>query len=105
MDRQVCVAEAKISGLHYINGVRVDSSEAFEVFSPIDGQILGEVALGTHADVGAAVAAAADAFASWAALGAHGRPNLRTQEYCSPVCGTAWCRGRLSTSAGLRKQR
>lgn len=73
MDRQVCLAEAKISGLHYINGVRVDSSEAFEVFSPIDGQILGEVALGTHADVGAAVAAAADAFASWAALGAHGR--------------------------------
>ena len=73
MDGQIRVGEQGVSTLHYINGERVASSEGFEVFSPIDGQVLGEFALADEKVVADAVAAAEAAFPAWAALGAEGR--------------------------------
>lgn len=73
MDRQFGVSGTMISGLHYIDGERVDSTDSLEIFSPIDGAVLGRVALGDGGDVAKAVGAAKAAFADWAALGAEGR--------------------------------
>ena len=72
------IGETDISAQHYINGRRVDSTETFSLFSPIDQRDLGEVALGLDEHVDAAVAAAHAAFPAWAALGAEGRlPYLK----------------------------
>lgn len=73
MDRQIDIAGTTISPLHYIGGERIQSADSFEVFSPIDGRVLGQVALGSADDVAKAVGSATAAFASWAALGAEGR--------------------------------
>ena len=62
-----------ISAQHYIDGRRRGAAETFELFSPIDQRTLGRIALGSAADVDAAVTAAAAAFPAWAALGADGR--------------------------------
>src|SRR5690554_31422 len=53
---------------HYINGERVsgDSGRSQDVFNPATGQVSGRVALASHADVRAAVAAAKAAFPAWA---------------------------------------
>jgi 5-carboxymethyl-2-hydroxymuconic-semialdehyde dehydrogenase len=67
------IGEATISPLHYIGGARRGSDRRFEVFSPIDMRVLGEVCLAGPDEVSAAVAAAQAAFPSWAALGATGR--------------------------------
>ena len=68
----------EISALHYIDGRRVSSSDRFQIFSPIDRRILGEVALAGPAEIDLAVTAAARAFPAWAALGASGRlPYLK----------------------------
>ncbi len=64
------VGKHVVSPHHYINGARVTSSESFEVFSPIDRHVLGNVALGLPEHVDAAVAAAKNAFPAWSALSA-----------------------------------
>ena len=62
---------------HYINGSWIDGDGSYAVFSPINGEILGEMPAGTEAEVQAAVAGAHSAFPAWAALGAEGRlPSL-----------------------------
>lgn len=53
---------------HWIGGERVASADTFTDVSPIDEQVIAEVAAGTAAEVDAAVAAARAAFPAWAAL-------------------------------------
>lgn len=62
------VGDLRISPDHYINGLRVASTETFELASPIDQKVLGRIseALDTHAE--AAIAAAQRAFPAWSAL-------------------------------------
>jgi acyl-CoA reductase-like NAD-dependent aldehyde dehydrogenase len=74
--RSVEVAGVAVPLDHYIGGERTASTDTFEVRSPIDGSLLGEVARGTQVEVDAAVAAAKAAFPAWAALGPHGRGAL-----------------------------
>lgn len=64
------VAGVGVSPDHYIGGVRVASTETFEVCSPIDQRVLGHVCEGGAAAVDAAVTAAQRAFPTWAALSA-----------------------------------
>ncbi len=66
--REISIGEHHVSPLHYINGERVESTESFEVFSPIDQRVLGNVALGLPVQVDAAVGAAQRAFPAWSAL-------------------------------------
>lgn len=73
MTEAVLIGGEQISALHYIDGRRIDADERFEIFSPIDGRVLGDVALGGAAEVELAVEAASRAFPAWAALGAEGR--------------------------------
>lgn len=68
--REISIDEHRVSPLHYINGERATSSESFEVFSPIDRRVLGNVALGLPEHVDAAIAAAQRAFPAWSALSA-----------------------------------
>lgn len=58
---------------HWIGGCRVGSEEAFADLSPIDGQVIAEVARGGQREAALAVEAAAAAFPAWAALGPAGR--------------------------------
>lgn len=75
---QIRIGDDAVSSLHYIDGARVGSGETFELFTPIDQQPLGRIAHGSDREADTAVAAAARAFPSWAALGAEGRlPFLR----------------------------
>jgi acyl-CoA reductase-like NAD-dependent aldehyde dehydrogenase len=67
------VAGVAVSPDHFIGGERVASDERFEDFSPIDEQVLAEVARGGKREVAQAVEAAAAAFPAWAALGVSGR--------------------------------
>jgi acyl-CoA reductase-like NAD-dependent aldehyde dehydrogenase len=67
------VAGVAVSPDHFIGGERVASDERFEDFSPIDEQVLAEVARGGKREVAQAVEAAAPAFPAWAALGVSGR--------------------------------
>jgi 5-carboxymethyl-2-hydroxymuconic-semialdehyde dehydrogenase len=67
------VAGVAVSPDHFIGGKRVASAERFEDRSPIDEQVIAEVARGSEAEVELAVEAAARAFPAWAALGARGR--------------------------------
>ena len=67
------VAGVAVSPDHFIGGKRVAGDERFEDVSPIDEQLLAEVARGGEREVGLAVEAAAAAFPAWAALGASGR--------------------------------
>jgi acyl-CoA reductase-like NAD-dependent aldehyde dehydrogenase len=67
------VAGVAVSPDHFIGGKRVASAERFEDRSPIDEQVIAEVARGGEAEVELAVEAAARAFPAWAALGARGR--------------------------------
>ena len=61
---------------HYIGGTRVASRETIEVHSPIDGSLLGEIGRGGRTEVDLAVAAAKQAFPSWAALGPQARGDI-----------------------------
>jgi acyl-CoA reductase-like NAD-dependent aldehyde dehydrogenase len=65
----VTVAGVAVSPDHFINGKRVPSHERFEDRSPIDEQVLAEVARGRPREVELAVEAARGAFPAWAALG------------------------------------
>jgi acyl-CoA reductase-like NAD-dependent aldehyde dehydrogenase len=67
------VAGVAVSPDHFIGGKRVASDVRFEDRSPIDEQVLVEVARGREREVGLAVEAAASAFPAWAALGVSGR--------------------------------
>ena len=67
------VAGVAVSPDHFIGGRRVAGDERFEDRSPIDEQVLAEVARGREREVGLAVEAAAAAFPAWAALGVSGR--------------------------------
>lgn len=57
-----------VSPDHYIDGRRVASATTFEVFRPIDQQVLGRVCEGGAAEVEQAIQAAQRAFPAWAAL-------------------------------------
>jgi betaine-aldehyde dehydrogenase/5-carboxymethyl-2-hydroxymuconic-semialdehyde dehydrogenase len=70
------VAGAEVSTDHFIGGRRVGSRERFEVISPIDGQVIAEVASGGPDEVDDAVKAARAAFPAWAALGTGGRAEV-----------------------------
>jgi aminomuconate-semialdehyde/2-hydroxymuconate-6-semialdehyde dehydrogenase len=58
----------RVSADHWIAGSRVPSSEMFLDLSPIDQETLAMVARGGKKEADAAVAAAQDAFAGWAAM-------------------------------------
>jgi 5-carboxymethyl-2-hydroxymuconic-semialdehyde dehydrogenase len=73
MSDEINIEGGAISALHYIDGQRVASAETFELFSPIDQRVLGQLASGGPREVDQAVTAAARAFPAWAALGAEGR--------------------------------
>jgi aminomuconate-semialdehyde/2-hydroxymuconate-6-semialdehyde dehydrogenase len=62
------VAGVDVDTRHWIGGRRVASEETFTDLSPIDEKPLAEVARGGAAEVDAAVRAAGDAFATWAAV-------------------------------------
>jgi acyl-CoA reductase-like NAD-dependent aldehyde dehydrogenase len=67
-------SEVSVDTRHWIGGAPVAmGTRTFPVFSPIDGQSLGEVAAGGAVEVDRAVRAARDAFPAWAALGPEGR--------------------------------
>jgi acyl-CoA reductase-like NAD-dependent aldehyde dehydrogenase len=67
------VAGVEVSPDHFIGGTRVAGDERFEDRSPIDEQVLAEIARAGEREVGLAVEAAAAAFPAWAALGVSGR--------------------------------
>ena len=67
------VAGVAVSPDHFIGGKRVASAERFEDRSPIDEQMIAEIARGGEAEVELAVDAACRAFPAWAELGARGR--------------------------------
>jgi acyl-CoA reductase-like NAD-dependent aldehyde dehydrogenase len=67
------VAGVAVSPDHFIGGKRVASAERFEDRSPIDEQVIAEVARGGEAEVELAIEAAARAFPAWAQLGARSR--------------------------------
>jgi acyl-CoA reductase-like NAD-dependent aldehyde dehydrogenase len=74
VDQRVDVAGTSVSTRHYIGGQRVGSPTTFEDRSPLDWDWkLADVARGDADTAAAAVAAAADAFPPWAALGPRGR--------------------------------
>ncbi len=64
------VAGVQVSPDHYIDGQRIASATTFELFSPIDQQVLGHIAEGEAEHVEAAIVAAERAFTSWSALSA-----------------------------------
>ncbi len=70
------VAGVAVSPDHYIDGQRVACTRRFELFSPIDQRLLGQVAEGGPEHVNAAIAAAQRAFPAWAALTAAERQPL-----------------------------
>ncbi|MGH3041616.1 MAG: aldehyde dehydrogenase family protein, partial [Gaiellaceae bacterium] len=67
------VAGVAVSPDHFIGGKRVSSDDRYEDRSPIDEQLLAEVARGGDREAGLAVEAAESAFPRWAALGVSGR--------------------------------
>ncbi len=64
MDRAT-VAGVEVDTRHWIGGRRVASSITFEDVSPLDGQVVAEVARGGAGEVDQAVTAAHEAFATW----------------------------------------
>ena len=58
---------------HYIDGAWVEGTKTYSNFSPINGEALGELPVGSQSNVDAAISSAAAAFPQWAALGAQGR--------------------------------
>jgi aminomuconate-semialdehyde/2-hydroxymuconate-6-semialdehyde dehydrogenase len=69
----VVIGGAHISTEHFIGNRRVGSPRTFDVYSPLDGALLGMFAAGGVVEAGDAVAAAEAAFPAWAALGPKGR--------------------------------
>ncbi|MFE4974884.1 aldehyde dehydrogenase [Kitasatospora sp. NPDC056651] len=75
-DHTTTVAGVAVDTRHWIGGERVASAGTFTDVSPIDGAVLGEIARGTAAEAGAAVAAAKAAFPGWAATPREERARL-----------------------------
>ncbi|MGO0063434.1 aldehyde dehydrogenase [Brevibacillus fluminis] len=76
--KRINIAGVEVSPDHYIGGKRVSSASTFQVISPIDESVMGEVAAGGQAEIDLAVQAAKEAFPAWAALGPSGRaPYLK----------------------------
>jgi 5-carboxymethyl-2-hydroxymuconic-semialdehyde dehydrogenase len=73
---EIKIGDHRVSPLHYIAGRRVQSTQSFSLFSPIDMENLGSIALGLPEHVDAAVSAAQAAFPAWARLGAKGRLSI-----------------------------
>src|SRR5918995_5759107 len=71
------MATTAIRTEHFIGGEWVSSARTFETISPIDQQVIAEVARADASDVDKAVRAARDAFPGWAALGPAGRAEHR----------------------------
>jgi acyl-CoA reductase-like NAD-dependent aldehyde dehydrogenase len=69
VSQYITIDGIKVSPDHFINGERVSSTEYFEDYCPIDGQLIGRVAAGLTEHCNAAIEAARDAFSGWAALG------------------------------------
>jgi acyl-CoA reductase-like NAD-dependent aldehyde dehydrogenase len=67
------VAGVKVSPDHFIAGRRMSGADRFEDRSPIDEELLAEVARGGEEEVRLAVEAAESASPAWAALGVAGR--------------------------------
>jgi acyl-CoA reductase-like NAD-dependent aldehyde dehydrogenase len=83
------VAGVAVSPDHFIGGKRVASTERFEDRTPIDEQVIAEVARGGEAEVELAVEAAARAFSSTRTWIASPRSNAST----SPCSGARSERG------------
>jgi betaine-aldehyde dehydrogenase/5-carboxymethyl-2-hydroxymuconic-semialdehyde dehydrogenase len=74
---RVLVEGVAVSPDHLIGGARVGSTSTFEDRSPLDWSWkLADIARGDASTADAAVTAAMDAFAGWAALGSKGRAEL-----------------------------
>jgi acyl-CoA reductase-like NAD-dependent aldehyde dehydrogenase len=74
---RIKVADVAVETRHWIGGEPSSSGPGtFEVVSPIDGRVLGQVSAGGAVDVGQAVEAARAAFPAWAALGPEGRGKV-----------------------------
>lgn len=73
---QVEIAGVDVPTGHLIGDERIGGGPGFAVHSPIDGAFLAEVPRGGADEVDAAVAAARDAFPTWARLGPEGRGVL-----------------------------
>jgi acyl-CoA reductase-like NAD-dependent aldehyde dehydrogenase len=64
------INEFSISAEHYINGQRVASKSHFELRSPIDQRLLGQVCEAGEQEIEAALQAASAAYPAWSALSA-----------------------------------
>ncbi len=67
------IAGIPVSPDHYVDGRRIGSPTSFELHSPIDGSLLGEIAEGTQETVDEAIMAAKRAFPVWSAMSAEER--------------------------------
>ena len=93
MSNLIDVAGHAVSPDHYIDGQRVPSTETFELRSPIDQRLLGQVSEGLAGHVDIAIRAAQRAFPAWAALSAAERKvyldrfaaeiEKRTEAFCA----------------------
>jgi aminomuconate-semialdehyde/2-hydroxymuconate-6-semialdehyde dehydrogenase len=70
------VEGVQVSTDHWIGGARVGSSEAFDDVSPIDEHVIAQVARGDAREANAAVAAAREAFETWASTSAEERAGF-----------------------------
>ncbi|MEV4241786.1 aldehyde dehydrogenase [Streptosporangium canum] len=70
------VAGVAVEGGHWIGGERVSSPATFEDVSPIDGQVIAEIARGGAEEADAAVRAAEAAFPAWSRTGREERARL-----------------------------
>ncbi|MER5418502.1 aldehyde dehydrogenase [Streptosporangium roseum] len=70
------VAGVAVEGGHWIGGERVSSPTAFEDISPIDGQVIAEIARGGAEEADAAVRAAEAAFPAWSRTSREERARL-----------------------------
>ena len=62
------IATFQVSPHHYINGQRIASDVLFDLHSPIDQSLLGQISEGTAEHVDIAIQAAQKAFPDWSAL-------------------------------------
>ena len=77
MKARISVAGVDVDAGHHIGGETWSSdARTFEVRSPIDDSLLGEIAAGSAGEVERAVRAARSAFPAWAALGPEGRGEI-----------------------------
>jgi len=76
MSEPIRIENVAIETRHWIGGEPSAGPGTFEVFSPIDGAVLGEVSTGGPGDVDRAVDAARTAFPKWAGMGSAARGEI-----------------------------